>query len=378
MLPDGRCHDSPQLRRAIGHICSGHSGAPITTSGEGDVREIQIHSAAAGQSAGDRRPDRDMLLVPLAQVRKPGGRTRRPCGRRPHDASPNPGAARRPPPACCSRFRSRPRAWSSSRSWPDANQRNGGRAQRALRAAGYAEGERRVSALTTRTRGPLSRRRCTPRSVQIDGRVPEPRTSRTCCRPEAGREVKWSEARLLVLNSESRALRARRRPRGRRRAIRRWPPMRVCADRRRHLRRRLPAAGAARASHSVSPEAHARRAAASSASCRWRARRTIVTQLRPGRIRSSRARRRRSIRRSARTDSTRAGRCSRSTATSARAGTTTKCDAGMPAEAAFARKRRGRDVLRARGRLPAQLPRGALRGAAHRDHLPDVLPAGST
>ena len=40
-------------------------------------------------------------------------------------------------------------------------------------------------------------------------------------------------------------------------------------------------------------------------------------------------------------------------------------------------ERRGRDVLRARGRLSAQLPRGALRRAAHRDHLPDVLPLGA-
>ena len=43
----------------------------------------------------------------------------------------------------------------------------------------------------------------------------------------------------------------------------------------------------------------------------------------------------------------------------------------------FRAKRRWRGVLRARRHLPAQLPRGALRGAAHRDHIPDVLPLGA-
>ena len=83
-------------------------------------RDSQIHSAAAGQGTGDRLPRSIMLLVPIAQVENLVGERvgmRQTAARR---VSPNPGAARRPPPACCWRFRSRPPASSSNSRRPGA------------------------------------------------------------------------------------------------------------------------------------------------------------------------------------------------------------------------------------------------------------------
>ncbi len=178
-----------------------------------------------------------------------------------------------------------------------------------------------------------------------------------------GREVKWSEARLLVLNSESRALRA-------------VDDLEVAGE-----RLQVSAdgyAGSAGISTSV-PVAALRE----SASIPFRLKLTLAgsSQLNflplarkaeiaiKSALAASEVRGRAGAARSAdhaTRGSAPAGRCSRSTGTSDRAGTTAQVRPGEPAEVAFAQSGVGVDVLRAGRHLSAQLPRGALRGAAHR------------
>ena len=138
-----------------------------------------------------------------------------------------------------------------------------------------------------------TRRRCTPAHVQIVGEFVNRDFAQLLRRQKEGREVKWDEARLLVLNSESRALRAVDDL-----AVAGETPA-VAADGyagSAGIRRAVPRAALRESAiDSVPREAHARRQQPAHVSCRWRARRTSRSSPR-GRIRSSKARRRRSIR----------------------------------------------------------------------------------
>ena len=61
-----------------------------------------------------------LLLVPIANVESLVGERVQHAADAPRCAWRHPGAARRPPPACCWRFRSKPRTWWSNRPPRDA------------------------------------------------------------------------------------------------------------------------------------------------------------------------------------------------------------------------------------------------------------------
>ena len=130
-------------------LCVPTLPAPQPRPGRTTMSErSQVHSAAARQGAGDRRPDRAAAGAASARWRAWSANASA-CARRPRSAWPNPGAARRPPPACCWRFRWKPRAWSSNRRRGTRNPAHRDRPQRALRAARHARrssAERRARA----------------------------------------------------------------------------------------------------------------------------------------------------------------------------------------------------------------------------------------
>ena len=244
----------------------------------------------------------------------------------------------------------------------------------ALRAAGHAERRGAAPSPTIAPSGCIARR-CTWRTSQCRASSSARDFAQLVRSRRRAAKCKWDEARLLVLNSESQlAARRGRSARWRARA-RRFPPT-AMRDSRASPRACRAARCASRPTIPFRCRAHAGRQQpaefpAAGAQGGDRHRRP------PGRIRSSRARRRRSIP----TSATQGFKARWSVLEINRNfGQSWFDDAGARrrAGASGARaERRRRDVLRAGRHLPAQLPRGALRGAAHRDHVPDVLPVGA-
>ena len=243
-----------------------------------------------GQGAGDRLPDRRAAGA-AGPGREPRRRTRRHApdgraargrilGRRADDGA-----------ACCWRFRSRPRGSSSSRPRPDARP-NAPKSTAMCSMCCPTRSRSTPSADPTIAPVGLYETPVYTARVQIAGEFVNRDFAQLLAgeagpRSEMGRGAA-ARAQFRIARA-ARGRRSRRRgraPAGRRRRIRRL---------RRHLDRGADR-GAARGRHDPVPhEAHARRQQPAHVSCRSRARRTSRSS-RPGRIRSSKARRRRSIR----------------------------------------------------------------------------------